>query len=68
MKEWSKEWTLSLMIPLPKKGSLKQCQDYHTISLISHPNKNLLQVILNQLKAKAEELLTEEQADQAGAL
>ena len=32
-----------------------------TISLISHPSKIMLGVILNQLKAKAEELLAEEQ-------
>ena len=63
-KEWPKEWTQSLVIPLPKK-----CQNYRTISLISHSSKIMLRVILNRLKAKAEELLAEEQAvlDQAGA-
>ena len=61
-KEWLKEWTQSLIIPLPKKGNLKQCQNYHTISLISHPSKIMLRVILNQLKANSEELLAEEQA------
>ena len=25
-KEWPKKWTQSLVIPLPKKGNLKQCQ------------------------------------------
>ena len=37
--------------------------------LISHFSKNILRVIVNRLKAKAEELLTEEQQvlDQAGA-
>ena len=24
-KEWPKGWTQSLVIPLPKKGNLKQC-------------------------------------------
>ena len=62
MKEWLKESTHSLVIPLPKKGNLKQCQNYHTISLFSHPSKIMLQVILGQLKAKAEEWLAEEQA------
>ena len=38
-----------------------QCQTYRTISLISHPSKVMLRVILN-LKAKAEGLLAEEQA------
>ena len=27
-KEWPKEWAKSLVIPLPKKDSLKQCQNY----------------------------------------
>ena len=32
---WPKEWTKSILIPIPKKSSLK-CQDHRTISLISH--------------------------------
>ena len=61
-KEWPKEWTQLLVIPLQEKGNLKQCKNYRTISLISHPSMIMLQVILNRLKAKAEELLAEEQA------
>ena len=37
-------------------------QDYRNTSLISPTGKILLRVILNRLKAKAEELLAEEQA------
>ena len=62
MKEGPKEWTWSLFIPFPKKGNLKQCHNYRTISLISHPNQIKLRVILNRLEAKAEEPLAEEQA------
>ena len=61
-KEWPKEWTQSLVIPLPQKGHLKQCKNYRTISLISHPSKVMFQIILNRLKAKAEELPEEDQA------
>ena len=62
-KETPKEWTQSLVIHLPKKGNLKQCQNYRTMmSLMSHPSKIMLRVILNRLKAKAETLLAEEQA------
>ena len=35
--EWPTPWTQSLIIPLPKKGNLQNCQNYQTISLISHP-------------------------------
>ena len=61
-KEWPKEWTKSLIIPLPKKGNTKQCQNYRIISLTSHPSKIMLKIILNRLKKKAEEILSEEQA------
>ena len=61
-KERSKVWTQSLGIHLPKKGNLKQYQNYRTISLISHPSKIMLRVMLSQLKTKAEKLLAEEQA------
>ena len=53
-----KDWTQSLVIPLPRKGSL--CQNYRTTSLISYPIKTMLRVFLNRLKAKAEELLAEQ--------
>ena len=37
--EWPTPWTQSLVITLPKKGNLQQCQNYGTISHISHPSK-----------------------------
>ena len=51
-----------LVILLPEKGNLKQCQNYRTVSLISNPSKIMLRIILSRLKAKAEELLAEELA------
>ena len=59
---WPKSWTQSLVITLPKKGNLKQCNNYRTISLISHPSKILLRIILNRLKPQAEMIIAEEQA------
>ena len=61
-KKWPEEWTQSLMIPLPKKGNLRQCENHRMVSLISLPSKVMLCIILNHLKSKAEELLSEEQA------
>ncbi|KAH3841865.1 hypothetical protein DPMN_115346 [Dreissena polymorpha] len=37
-----------------KKGYLKLGDDNHTISLINHPSKVMLRIILNRLKGKAE--------------
>ena len=60
--EWPTPWTQSLVITLPKKGNMQQCQNYRTISLISHPSKVMLNVILNRLKLQAEKIIAEEQA------
>ena len=59
---WPTPWTQSLIITLPKKGNLKLCQNYRTISLISHASKVMLKIILNRLKPQAEEIIAEEQA------
>ena len=60
--EWPTTWTQSLAITLPKKGNLQLCQNYRTISLISHPSKVMLKIILNRLQPQAEEIIAEEQA------
>ena len=47
-------WTQSLVITLPKKSNPQQCQNYGTISLINHPSKVMLKIILNKLNPHAE--------------
>ena len=67
--EWPTPWTQSIVITLPKKGNLQQCQNYRTISHISHPSKVMLKIILNRLKPQwRRSLLTKRQAsEQEGA-
>ena len=60
--EWPTPWTQFLVITLPKKGNLQQCQNYRTISLISHPSKVMLKIIVKRLKPQAEKIMAEEQA------
>ena len=60
--EWPTQWIQSLVITLPKEGNLQQCQKYRTISLISHPSKVMLKIILNRLNPHAEKIIAEEQA------
>ena len=55
--EWPTPWTQNLVIIFPKKGNLQQCQNYRTISLISHPNKVMLKIILNRLNPQAKKII-----------
>ena len=61
-EEWPTPWTQSLIITLTKKGNLQLCPNYRTISLVSHPSKVMLRILLNRLKPQAEEIIKEEQA------
>ena len=36
------DWKRSIFIPIPKKGNAKECSNYCTIALISHPSKVML--------------------------
>ena len=38
-QQWPQDWKRSIFIPLPKKGNVKECSNYHTITLISHSSK-----------------------------
>ena len=67
-KAWSErtipeEWSKSILVPVPKKGDLSQCENYRTIFLINHKGKILLIVLLNRLKHQLEPHLSEVQAE-----
>ena len=40
----------SAFIPVPKKGSAKECSNYRTIALISHASKVMLKILQNRLQ------------------
>ena len=61
-EEWPSPWAQSLITTLPKKGNLQLCQNYRTISLITHPSKVMLMILLNRLKPQAEVIIADEQA------
>jgi len=56
------EWTKSVIITTPKDGDLADCNNYRTISLLSHASKVLMMVLLERLKAQMEPHMSEEQA------
>ena len=40
----------SVFIPIPKKGSAKECSNYRTIALISHASKEMLKILQARLQ------------------
>jgi len=60
--EWPEEWTFFTLIPLPKKGDLKQCANYGTFALVSHASKIRLRIILERIRVKTETEIADEQA------
>ena len=49
-QQWSLDWKRSVFIPIPKKGNSKECSDYHTIAVISHPSKVMLKILQARLQ------------------
>ena len=48
-QQWPQEWKRTLFISILKKGSAKECSNYHTIALISHTSKVMLKMIQARL-------------------
>ena len=40
---------MSVFIPVPKKGNVKECSNYRTIALISHTRKGMLKLLQARL-------------------
>ena len=43
--QWPQGWTGQFFIPIPKKGSAKECSNYCTIALISYASKVMLKIL-----------------------
>ena len=62
-QQWPEDWKRSVFIPIPKKGNVKECSNYHTIACISHASKVMLQI----LQARLQQYVNSESPDiQAG--
>ena len=44
-QQWPQDWEILVFIPIPKKGSTKECSNYHTIAFISHASKVMLKIL-----------------------
>ena len=43
--QWPQDWKSSVFIPIPKKGNVKECSNYHIIALISQASKVMLKIL-----------------------
>ena len=55
------DWVKQLTVPLHKKGSLKECDNFRGIALLSVPGKVFGWVIQTRLAERAEQVLRTEQ-------
>ena len=49
-QQWPQDWKQLVFIPVPKKGKVKECSNYHTIALISHASKVMLKILQASLQ------------------
>ena len=49
-QKWPQDWKRSVFIPIPKKGNVKECSNYHTIALISHASRVMLKILQARLQ------------------
>ena len=43
-QQWVQDWKRSILIPIPKKGSTKECANHQTTALISQASKVILKI------------------------
>ena len=48
-QQWQQDRKKSVFIPIPKKGSAKECSNYCTLTLISHASKVMLKIFQARL-------------------
>ena len=58
-QQWPQDWKRSVFILIPKKGNAKECSNHHTITLISHTSK----LMLNILQARLQQYVNHELPD-----
>ena len=56
-ERWPQDWKRSILIPIPKKVSSKECANHQTIALISHASKVMLKILNARLQHYANQRL-----------
>ena len=61
-QQWPQDWKRSILIPIPMKGSTKECANLWTIALISHASKVMLKILHARLQHYVNQELPDVQA------
>ena len=61
-QQWPQDWKRSVFIPIPKKGSAKECSNYWTFALILHAIKVILKILQARLQQYMNQKLPDVQA------
>ena len=61
-QQWPQNRERLVFIPIPKKGSTKECSNYCTIALISHASKVMLKILQARLQQYVNHELSDVQA------
>ena len=61
-QQWPRDWKMSVFIPIPEKGSAKECSNCCTIALISHTSKVMLKILQARLQQYVNRELPDVQA------
>ena len=61
-QQWPQNWKRSVFIPISKKGTAKECSNYHTYALISHTSKVMLKILQARLQQYVNQEIPDVQA------
>ena len=62
-QQWSQDWKRPVFIPIPKKGNIKESSNYHTVAVISHASKVMLEILQARLQQHVNRELPDIQAE-----
>ena len=61
-QQWPHDWKRSILIPVPKKGSTKECANHWAVAVISHASKVMLKILHARLQHYTNQELPDVQA------
>ena len=62
-QQWPQDWKRSTLIPIPKKGSTKECASHQTIALIFYASNVKLKILHARIQHYANQELPDVQAE-----